>query len=320
MRKKYKTMDVLSDVLRTIRLSGCVYFRSDFAAPWGMAVDTHHIAQFHMVVRGQCWLRMPKAAASVLLSAGDIVVFPFGDAHAISDQPDSPCAPGMEVLEAYREGKPMFQGESANTTLVCGHFEFDRGVSHPLLHGLPPFIHIKSTDRHQLSWLQIASNIITQETDSGHPGSEVVVDRLAEVLFIQVLRTYMLQSAHSNGYLAALQDRHISEALRIIHEEPQASLTLDGIARRVGMSRSAFAARFKQLAGVPPMVYITDWRMLKARELLKSTHLPLPSISSKVGYASEAAFNRAFKRRFRQSPGTMRRALQNAGPQNPSLV
>jgi len=196
-----------------------------------------------------------------------------------------------------------------STTLVCGHFEFDRNVDHPFLHALPEFIYLAYSDHRELTWLETATNVIIQETSSGNPGTDVVVERLAEVLFIQILRTYMKRAQVTSGFLAALRDTQISNALNLIHRAPETSWTLGNIARSVGMSRSAFAARFKELVNMTPMEYITNWRMQKARELLANARLPLIDIAERVGYSSEAAFNRAFKRRFKQNPGAMRRIL-----------
>ncbi len=306
-------MDALSEILRTIKLRSNVYFRADFPAPWGMNIDHGPFAQFHMVVRGQCWLQMEGAKEPLRLSSGDIVVFPHGNAHWLADDPDHKRLPGQQIMQAIYNNEPVFEGNHVSTTLVCGHFEFDRDVDHPFLHALPEFIYLADSDRRELSWLETVTNVIIQETSSGKPGTDIVVERLAEVLFIQIVRAYMRQAQVTNGFLAALRDAQISNALHLIHKEPEKSWTLENIARSVGMSRSAFAARFKELVNMTTMDYITNWRMQKACELLENTRLPLIDIAERVGYTSEAAFNRAFKRRFKQNPGAMRRILLAKG-------
>ena len=213
------------------------------------------------------------------------------------------------MLEAYHNNQPLFQDGEICTTLVCGHFEFDRDLDHPLMQDLPSFIHSRGVERQQLNWLEGVTSLIIAETETAYPGAATVVDRLAEVLFIQLLRAYMLEQNLSSGYLAALKDRQINQALQQIHAQPQANWTLEIIAHQIGMSRASFAARFKDLVGVTPMAYITRWRMQKAKDLLKNSELPLSLISERVGYTSEAAFSRAFKRQFKQNPGAMRRAL-----------
>lgn len=303
-------MDALSDILKLIRLQSSVYFRKDFASPWGMEIGKSPFAQFHLVVRGHCFLQTKKMKKPLELYAGDIVVFPYGEPHWLADDPKNKKVPGINVVEAHQKNKELFKGDKISTTLICGHFEFDKEFDHPFLQALPKLIHITDTERRQLSWLETATNVIMQEADSDEPGSEVVVTRLAEILFIQILRVYMLQNKIPDGYLAALKDKQINNALKLIHSNPKNSWTLENIARNIGMSRSSFAARFKQLVGITPMSYVTNWRMNKARELIKNKHLPLIEIAENVGYSSDAAFNRAFKKQFKRNPGAMRRALQ----------
>ncbi|MGH1366601.1 MAG: AraC family transcriptional regulator [Calditrichia bacterium] len=303
-------IDALSDVLNSVSLKSSVYFRSDFYAPWGMQVDKGPFAQFHMIVSGNCWVHTTGLEEPNLLSAGDVVVFPFGGAHWLADDPKSMRQPGMDVVQAILQGEPVFTGERLATTLICGHFEFDRDVDHPFLQALPEYIHISATKRHRLSWLETISNVIIQEAGAGSPGSSIVSKRLAEALLIHVLRTHMEQAETSTGYFAALKNRQINTALNIIHDRLEFSWTLELLAKEIGMSRSAFSARFKTLVGITPIGYITNWRMQKAKELMTNQTLSLIDIAEKVGYRSEAAFNRAFKRRFNQNPGVMRRSLR----------
>lgn len=305
-------MDALSDILKLIRLKSSVYFRKDFASPWGMEIGKSPFAQFHLVVRGHCYLQTDDMKDPKDLYAGDIVVFPKGKSHWLADNPVSKKIPGIKVVEAHENNETLFEGEKLSTTLICGHFEFDKDFQHPFLQSLPELIHITDTERRQLSWLETATQVIMQEADSDEPGSEVVVNRLAEVLFIQILRIYIVQSNINTGYLAALKDKQIHNALSLIHHDPKSSWTLESIARTIGMSRSAFAARFKQLTGNTPMNYLANWRMNIAKEIIKEQHLSLIEIAEKVGYSSQASFNRAFKKQFRLNPGAMRRALKSS--------
>jgi AraC-like DNA-binding protein len=302
-------MDALSDILRLIRLQSTVYFRSDFHSPWGMNMDASSVAQFHIVVRGFCYLNFEESATPVLLSTGDIVLFPHGTAHWLADDPANKKIPGHKVLESIKNNQPVFKGDRVSTTLVCGHFEFDRDLEHPFFEALPQVIHISGMANTEVNWIESVTGIILKEVNSTYPGSDVVVDRLAEVLFIQVLRYYMRQQNVTKGFFAALLDRQINIALKLIHSNPEISWTLETIAKEIGMSRSAFAARFKFLVGETPLEYITKWRMTRARELLKNPQKPLIVIAEQVGYTSEAAFNRAFKRIFKHNPGFMRRTM-----------
>ncbi len=305
-------MDPLSDVLDRIRLRGCVYFQRDFSPPWGMAMDAGPFAQFHLVVRGRCWLRAGETTRE--LATGDIVVFPFGAAHMLLDDPSTDPLPGLTVLAAHKKGRPIFDGQQDGARLLCGHFELDRDLKHPLLRELPALIHIKGMSAEQPSWLESAIGLLIRESASDQPGAATVVDRLAEVLFVQVLRAHLLASVPSRGFLAALKDRRMSNALEIIHDNVHTDLTLYAIARAAGMSRSSLALRFKEVMGVTPMDYVTGWRMQRAREMLRTTHGSLADVAERVGYRSEAAFSRAFKRVFDQTPGAFRRTTTGAVP------
>ena len=232
-----------------------------------------------------------------------------GEKHWLADKPTSNRVPGIKVVEAHQKKQKIFNGEKISTTLVCGHFEFDKEFSHPLIESLPRFIHIKDTERRELSWLETVTNILMRETDSNEPGANAVVKRLAEVLLIQILRVYLLQNEFPAGYFAALKDTQINLALKLLHTNTAQRWTLENISHKIGMSRAAFAARFKNLVGITPMNYLTRWRMLKAKELIKRKHIPLIEIAESVGYSSEASFIRAFKKQFKKNPGTMRREL-----------
>jgi len=306
-------MDVLSDILDTVRLRGTVYFQSDFTAPWGMTMDGGDVAQFHIVVQGRCWLFTDSLRDPIPLDYGDIVVFPHGDAHWLAASPDAVCVPGKQVLSAYHNGQPMFRDGDVCTTLVCGHFAFERQTQHPFLRDLPPLIHIPGNQQAGTPWLEQTARLIISETDSQQPGAHVIVDRLAEVLFIHVLRAYLLRAEMADSNLTALNDPEISKALQLIHAEPEFDWTLAGIAYQVGLSRASFATRFREKVGMTPMRYITGWRMQKACQLLQDTNLPLTAISQRVGYTSEAAFSRAFKREFDQNPGAWRRTATENG-------
>ncbi len=303
-----ETVDTLSDVLRVIRLESAVYFRSDFAAPWGMTMDRSPYAQFHLVVRGSCWMQAEGMSRPRLLSAGDVLVFPFGDPHWLADDPAHEKRPGREVVAAIRRNGSPFAGDAPGATLVCGHFAFDRSVEHPFIEALPRMMLLERTSRHELTWLEHAAEVLIHEAGSGRPGSAVVVERLAEVLFIQTLRRHMASAKPPTGFLAALQDPRIAAVLRMMHHRPEAAWTLEALAREAGLSRSALATRFRTLVGMTPMTYLTAWRMLLARQMLRHSGLPLPAIAERVGYRSEAAFSRAFKRAYGKSPGRTRRA------------
>lgn len=303
-------MDALSELLQLIRLKSSVYFKSDFGSPWGMEILEGPFAQFHIIVRGSCLLKAKGEKEPVTVSAGDIVVFPFGKAHWLADDTGRELMPGKIVVSELLNKRPVFQTGKIKTTIICGHFEFERNLDHPFIESLPQIIHITDMERRELSWLEIVASLIMQETDSGKPGAGVVVNRLAEVLFIHVIRAYMMMNSNiSHGFIRALIDKKISIALKAIHDVPQQRWTLEMLAKKAGMSRTLFINRFKEMVGMPPMQYIYNWRMLKAQDLLRNDIIPLDIIAEKVGYTSMASFNRAFKKKFKKTPGVYRKGF-----------
>ncbi|MEP3246166.1 MAG: AraC family transcriptional regulator [Sneathiella sp.] len=298
-------MDALSDVLSLMRLESCIYFERDFAAPWGMEMPDSPYAQFHMVIRGRCWLTFEGETTA--LNSGDVVMFPHGARHCLLDTPLSPSIPGPAILESMQLGQPMFVQGGERARLLCGHFELDRSIDHPLLSELPNVIQVPALADQHPDWFAAVGNHLVLETGSAEPGAAVVASRLAEVLFIQVLRAHLQANPPLRGFLAANRDAQVSRALKVIHDGFAGELTLAGIAREAGMSRSGLAFRFKNVLGETPMDYATRWRMLKAQELLNRTEVSLSDIADQVGYNSESAFSHAFNRQFGQRPGTYRR-------------
>ncbi|MBT4042736.1 MAG: AraC family transcriptional regulator [Rhodospirillaceae bacterium] len=303
--------DPISDILRLIHLKGCVYFQSDFSSPWGMEMSAGPFAQYHAVLGGQCWLTL--SGERHLLEIGDVVLLPRGDAHALADSPATSTRPGIEVLSAIQSGQKPFPDGETTARLLCGHFEFDRTMKHPFVGDLPRLIHIKSTSNGQPDWLKAITPMLVGNMGAEQPGTNTIVERLAEVLLIQVLRSYFLDQSGEHGFLAALGDRHINDALKFIHVGAERDITLAEVAKAVGLSRSSLATRFKELVGDTPMNYLTSWRMLKAREILQSGSVPLLEVAERVGYTSESAFSRAFKRQHGQSPGAFRHSVERSG-------
>lgn len=315
-------MDVLSDILSSLRLSGGVHFRCELSAPWGMAIPRTPSADFHVIVRGNCWLRVPGHQEPIALQGGDVVVFFHGGAHGLVDAPDRQARPIAEIVEGQsleNYGPVTYGGGGPPATVLCGYFEFDRDSLHPLVAALPPFIHLRGTETAEIAWLQNALNFMIHETRTARPGADAVVSRLAGVLFVQIVRAYVEKSPSPPVMLAALADKQIAAALALMHEAPGEAWTLESLARRAGMSRSAFAARFLQLAGQTPMHYLTLWRMQLARRLLTESALGTASIAERVGYQAEAAFSKAFKKLVGVGPGAYRREGGRGGKPEPTF-
>ena len=307
-------MDALADVLKTIRLNTSTYFCSDFSSPWGMEVTKGDEGLFHVVISGECWLRVYPQTEAIHLKMGDIVAFPSGGAHSISDQQDSNMLPGKSVVSQIQAGNNPFHitsntGNSGtiNNTLLCGAFSYDTSVKHPFIRDLPCFIHIKAAQSDKTTWLKSLINTLSLEARSMNPGSTVMVDRLTEVLFIELMRHFMQEHAGQQLYLAALSDPQIGKALNLIHEETNATWTVERLGEHVGMSRTAFTDRFANLVGMPPKTYLINWRMQKAKGQLQAGGYTMIDISEAAGYSSEAAFSKAFKQFFGETPGRVKR-------------
>jgi len=300
-------MDILSDILSKVKLSSVVYFKSDFSEPWGMDVPKGPFAQFHIVTKGQCVLKTKEK--SIRLFAGDIVVFPFGASHWLANNEKSKRYQGQDVVQSILSGKSLFEGGQLSTTLVCGHFEFDRSLDHPFIKELPSIIHIKDTDLKQFSWLKSITDLVIEEAGKEQSGSGVIVNKLGEILFVHTLRAFIEKNKSKDGFIAAIQDERISKVLKEIHSSAQQDWNLEQLAQIGGMSRTGFANRFKSLTGETPFNYITQWRLLKAKELLEESSLSVGEIAEQVGYQSEAAFNRVFKKRISQTPLKYRQSI-----------
>ena len=308
-------MDALADVLRTIRLNTSTYFCTDFSSPWGMDVEKGDDGLFHVVVSGECWLRVFPQKDAIHLQEGDIVAFPSGGAHTISDQQDSPTLPGGSVVEQVQAGNNPFRMTSnedkgpINNTLMCGAFSYDTSVKHPFIRDLPCFIHIKAAQSDNSPWLKSLIGTLSLEAREMNPGSTVMVDRLTEVLFIELMRHFMQEHAGQQLYLAALNDPQIGKALNLIHEEITATWTIEKLGEHVAMSRTAFTDKFVNLVGMAPKTYLTNWRMQKAKSQLQLGSDAMIYIAEAAGYSSEAAFSKAFKQFFGETPGRVRRNL-----------
>jgi AraC-like DNA-binding protein len=302
--------DVLSDVLHSVRFRGTVMCRSELSAPWGFEVQGRDFASFHHVVRGHGCLEVEGIPGLRQLAPGDLVILPHGNAHIVRDAPGSPsdrlerliAGGGLDPLGNLRAG-----GGGAETVLVCGGFHFDDRRFNPLLTALPPVLHLRGAHRGS-AWLRTALAILERESCSGRPGSETVVSRLADVVFIEAVRTYFQSTeARREGMGAALSDPRIGAALAAVHRRPEAAWDLGALARTAGMSRTAFALRFRSLIGETPLRYVTARRMEKAQALLRESTATISQIAESVGYETEVGFHRAFKRHFLVAPARFRR-------------
>ena len=302
--------DTLADVLKSIHLSGSAYFCSDFSSPWGMNIEASQQGLFHVVINGSCYLQLADSDELIRLQQGDIVAFPTGGAHWISDEEKSERLPGVEVVENILAGNNPFISSSTSSfssTIMCGSFTYDQSIKHPFLNDLPCFIHIEAEQTPELKWLRDLVKVLSNETRTPSPGSSLIVDRLTEVLFIQLMRYYMHNSDKDMGYMNALADAQIGKALNLIHGEQDAILTVERLAAAVALSRTAFSEKFSKMVGMPPKSYLLNWRMQRAKMHLQEQNIPMVAVAENAGYASEASFSKAFKRFFSLTPGQARK-------------
>ncbi len=319
--KEVVSVDVLTDVLQTVRVKTACYGRLEAGAPWGIRVPAGDEAKFHVVLDGTCQLEL-DGAEPLLLKSGDLVALPHGHEHVLSDGSRAEVITFQSVLSCHEGSDKHHQarqlrvgGAGPITTLVSGSISFEDRRNNPLLAVLPPVIPLLGEAGREVPWLESTLQFIACEASSRRPGSQTVISRLADILFIQIVRGHLAKmgeaSADGPGWLGALAEPQIGAALSLVHQSPEQSWTVASLAQRVGMSRSAFASRFTRLVGEPPLHYVTRWRMQKAAGLLREGRSTLAEIAEQVGYESETAFSKAFKRAVGSSPGAYRRAARN---------
>jgi AraC-like DNA-binding protein len=308
-------MDVLTDVLETLRARGACYARIDARAPFGVSIQGGALSAFHLVLEGSCVLSV-EGQPGLELYGGDLVCIPHGLSHSISDASGTATLRLRDLLGKERKPGPAaleIGGRGKATTLICGKIEFEEPGGHPLLGALPPVIHLRGGSSALVEWLEPTLRFIASEAGSKRPGAQTVVSRLADVLFIQIVRGHLATvDPETSGWLGALGDPQIGAALGLIHESPESAWTVKSLASSAGMSRSAFASRFTRLVGEPPLHYLTRWRMQKAQSLLRDGRVSLADVASRVGYDSEAAFSKAFKRAVGAAPGAYRRRTKRS--------
>ena len=333
------SVDTLSDVLRGVRLRGAVFFYISGNSEWAAEAPAsreiapllmrgvEHVMEYHVVAKGTCWAAIP-AGPAVKLSAGDVVMFPHGDAHVVSGAPGvrgaaanprlfDPAAMGQLPLRLAFNGANTWSAApldgDAETTIVCGFLGLDLQPFNPLIAALPRLLHLRAPD--DGGWIAEFVHQAVAESRARMPGSEAMLARMSEMMFVDAVRRYTSTlPENSVGWLAGMRDRLVGRALALLHEQPAEDWTIDELGRRIGLSRSALHERFIQLIGVPPMQYLAQWRMQVAARMLLETRSTVATIAVEVGYESEAAFARAFKRLVGRPPAAWRRErMSDAG-------
>lgn len=319
-------MDVLSDILGTVRIAGSVLFWAEFCAPWSIRTprrseyapispaSARRLVLFHIVADGKCWARC-AGGEPIAFRAGDIVVLPYGDACIMNDEPDRVADPVLPPVPPPWVGKPpvlRYGGNGRMTMILCGFLQVDDMLVHPLLTHMPRIFRMRPSET--LPRLGAIVGYALDEARTIRPGGACALNRLIEIMFVEILRQYVEeQSDAALTPLASVKDPLVSQVLALLHADPRADWTVDSLAREAGTSRSVLAERFTNLVGCPPIAYLSRWRMQVAAHRLRETYSSTAEIAAEVGYESLPAFTRAFKRHMGETPASWRRQGQASG-------
>jgi AraC-like DNA-binding protein len=315
-------MDAFSEILSGVKLNGAVFFSAEFSAPWGfsapasnrfvaeLAPGAAHLVLYHFLIDGEAYVQLTDGQ-SVELKPGDIVIFPHGDPHNMSSgRGAAPPFPsyGINSKIKARDLSPLHAGGGGDISrFVCGYMTCDPYLSRPILNGLPPVFKVNIRTDRSGQWLENSILHLVEEAASGRVGSEAMLAKLSEALFVDTLRRYITSlPEHQMGWLAGARDPVVGKSLGLLHTRVAHPWTIADLAGEVGISRSALVERFTKYLSEPPMTYLTRWRLQLAARSLEKTSRGVAEIAADVGYESEAAFNRAFKREYGQPPGRYR--------------
>jgi AraC-like DNA-binding protein len=320
-------MDLLSEVLRTVQLNGAIFYNAEFSCPWSFRSpvssalarwiwsNAGHVIVFHLLTAGKAWVRL-EDGPPVALTAGDVVVFPSGDSHVMGNGASSEPVDNEKQLERIlmHGMEPARMGGGGEITrFVCGYLTCDPQIHSVLLGSLPRLLQVNIRDNAAGSWIENSILFSVDQARSGSAGSEALLAKLAEALFVETLRQYVVRLPSSQtGWMAGARDPEVGKALGLLHRKPRVNWTIESLASEVGVSRSVLADRFRHYLGEPPMTYLARWRLQSGARMLVRTSASVAEVALASGYGSEAAFNRAFKREFGVPPARFRRNARNA--------
>jgi AraC-like DNA-binding protein len=320
-------MDVLSEVLRVIRLEGAIFFNAEFSAPWSLnssprealapyiSLTAGHVIRYHLVTEGHAYAQLVDGPR-VELGPGDVVVFPHSDPHVLGNGDGARPAATFSTFEKnLTQGVQLmrFGGGGETTKFVCGFMACEPHLSSVVLSGLPKILKLHIADEPSGKWIEDSIRYSVNTADGPDEGRGLVLTKLSEVLFVETLRRYVnALPPDQKGWLAGARDPVISEVLALLHKEPANPWTIANLARQVGLSRTRLAERFRNFLGESPMAYLAQWRLKLGADILQTTENSVAEVAAAVGYGSEAAFNRAFKREFKCPPAQFRRRYKTA--------
>jgi AraC-like DNA-binding protein len=314
-------MDVLSEVLKVVKLQGAMFYNGEFSSPWSfcsppsnrvapyVTKGASHVIIYHLLTEGHASARLVDGER-ISLEAGDIVIFPHGDEHFIENGPPTKPVDMMDELSRiFSQGLKLSRsgGRGEVTRFVCGFMACEPRLSQVFLSGLPRLFKVKIRNDDSGRWLENSIRFSVNEADASRAGGEAVLAKLSEVLFVETLRAYIAKlPAEQTGWLAGARDLEVGKTLALMHRHPAQPWTIAALANEAGVSRSVLAERFRHYLNETPMAYLTRWRLQLGAQMLTSTNYSVAQIASEVGYESEAAFNRAFKREFSFPPARFR--------------
>ncbi len=318
-------MDALSDVLRVAHLTGGVFLHADFFAPWCIAARiprehcgptlgvASHMIIYHYVIDGEVRIRVEGADEDdVMIGGGEIVLLPRNDPHLMGSDLSLPPVLGRDVVRPPEAGglySIHHGGDGKRTRMICGFLGCASAEGNLVISSLPPLLKLSVEPGAATEWIRSTFQYAADEVAAGRPGSETVLAKLSELLFVETVRRHVdALPEGQTGWLAGLREPYVARALALLHRDVTRRWTVDDLSREVGLSRSALADRFIRLIGVPPMHYLASWRMQVATQKLRNTSASLAQVAEIVGYDSEAAFSRAFKKSFGAAPATWRRS------------
>jgi AraC-like DNA-binding protein len=321
-------LDALSELLRTVRLTGAVFLDVEFRDPWcirsrgvfarRLMPDAERFIDYHFVVEGTCLARIDEAEA-VRLEAGNVLVIPSGEPHVMGSALHLAPVPLSEILEPPRPGvvqSARHGGEGPVTRVVCGFLACDPRLCRPILSALPRLMRVDLRSSPSGPWLETSIRQSVSEAASTRAGADVILARLSEALFVEALRRFVeTMPQETRNWLAGLRDPFVGRGLKLMHARPAHAWTVDELAREVGCSRSVLAERFTDYLGQPPIHYLSAWRLALSADRLRSGTASVARIAEEVGYESEAAFSRAFRREFGLAPTAWRRLKPGPPPQ-----
>jgi AraC-like DNA-binding protein len=302
--------DNLSAALKPVSVLGKVYCLSELSSPWSVSLSKKDHSLFHVILKGKCFLMYSDKEDAMVLNQGDLVIFPRGLAHALSDTRDALSVSFLKLLQDLKGPIPIvrYGGKGEKTKIVCGTFEIETGKESALLQVLPEVMHIRASNI-SAKWLKGTIDLLEHEARNYGNGSALIVSGLINLMLVQAIRLWIdnQPNTNRNGILGALQDRRIAAVMAAIHNQPKKEWNVGSLARIAGMSRSSFSAYFSSHIGQPPLAYVTNWRMqVAAQVLLNDTKMSLSRVSEEVGYLSQHAFSKAFKRYYGVSPSQFR--------------